>query len=621
MADSLQQLIDTTANDSLRGRALNKLSFHYIFNDAAKALPLIDRGLQEARQHDLLFGESELLNTKAIYFDLAGNKDSAAHYFEQSLELSQRHGFTNVEVLTRNAMGLMFWKTGQFEEALSNFFSALEINETQFPDQRESQANYLSNIGLIYQELEQYNKAIAYHQQALFIREELQLLNGMAISYANLGVCEIKLSHYDRAENFYTLAIENAEAAGNMHMYFSLHDNLGNLYNLTERTTMAISAYRKSLERPASLVPNPKSKLSAYTNLASLHNKLAKPDTALVYANKGLDVLNAFPQLRNFADGLYFALAESNYMLGNISAGNKGMKEYKSILDSVFSDKNALALAEMEKKYESAQKDKSILEQQQIIQQKELAMQRMVLGALLLLVFILFAAGFFYFQFKRKEAAAKQATLELHLAEQKELARIQSERLRISRELHDNIGSYLTLMSASLEQLYLNDENVQLKIERLKDHLKMSLRELRSTVWLLKRQAVSVDEISIRLRDFFKPLHQNGTNIEICTEGNTDCLLSEIQTTHLFRVVQEAVNNAYKYAECRQIRVQIIIKINNEMCVLVSDDGKGFDQKQVKAGNGFLNMEARMKELNGSLKIISCPGYGTEVEGCFNLQC
>ena len=193
--------------------------------------------------------------------------------------------------------------------------------------------------------------------------------------------------------------------------------------------------------------------------------------------------------------------------------------------------------------------------------------------------------------------------MELSLAEQKEVSRLQAERLRISRELHDNIGSYLTLMSASIEQLSIQNGNNSkdgenpLKINDLQDTISMSMRELRKTVWLLNKQSVSIDEIALRIRDFFKPLHQNGTYIFVKTEGNTEEKINEIQTTQLFRVIQEAVNNAYKYAKSNKIEIKLAATSDKKLSFSIADNGEGFNLDQSNSGNGLQNIKSRIAEL------------------------
>lgn len=620
--DSLLQVVETTADDSLKVHTLNKLAFNYLFNYPDTSFFYIKKGLLLAEKKSLLYGKSQLLNTKGLFFDITGKKDSAEFFLNEALKLSQEHLFLQMEMMTLNNLGLFHWKSSHFDLALSHFSKALEINIKNFSEKEEDRANYESNIGLIYQELGQLDDAINYHKKALSTRKKLNLLNGQAISLANLGVCYFKLDNYEEAIDFYTNAIDLTGKVDNMRMYYSLHGNLANVYNKKGMDELAIKHLLISLDRPENLSANPKSDLSSYINLASIYNKLKQPKKSIEYAEKGFEILEENDYLYAFSLGLHYAFAESNYMIGNIDEGSKYMEKYRVTLDSVFSEKNANALAEIEKKYESAEKDLLILEQQQIMQQQQLKIQKRTIWFVLILMVVLIAVGILFYLYKRKELIAKQSALELDLAKQQELTHIQEERLRISRELHDNIGSYLALMSASVEHLnHVETNNYDpAKINELQDTITMSMRELRKTVWLLNKKAISIDELSLRIMEFFKPLQQNGVLVSVTKEGNEGHKLTEIQTTHLFRVIQEAVCNAYKYAESTEIVIHLKTDLEDNFYFSVSDNGKGFDEKGLaQAGNGLQNMKSRMEELNGVLNIKSNTNQGTLVEGSFKL--
>ena len=228
---------------------------------------------------------------------------------------------------------------------------------------------------------------------------------------------------------------------------------------------------------------------------------------------------------------------------------------------------------------------------------------------------------------KRKSAIAKQASLELSLAEQKEFNRIQEERLRISRELHDNIGSYLTLMSASVEGMSFrnsveSDHETSLKeIKHLQETVTMGMRELRKTVWLLNNRSVSIDDLTVRIRDFFMPLQSKGVTVDVKTEGCYDKKLNDIQTTQFFRVIQESVNNSYKYSECSRIEIRLEVSdSSNKLNFSISDNGIGFNSEEVKHGNGIKNIKSRIAAINGEVRIKSKIGKGTIVEGSFPLE-
>ena len=149
--DSLYAVISKTKNDSVRVKALNKLAFHYIFSDAKKARNLLNTSRKIALKSNCIFGYNEMVNNTGILMDVTGIRDSAKYFFTQSLQLSRKNKFRNLEVKSINNLGMCHWNEGHFNEALRFFLDALRINETLPKDQQIKFATCYNNIGLIYQ--------------------------------------------------------------------------------------------------------------------------------------------------------------------------------------------------------------------------------------------------------------------------------------------------------------------------------------------------------------------------------------------------------------------------------------------------------------------------------------
>jgi signal transduction histidine kinase len=81
---------------------------------------------------------------------------------------------------------------------------------------------------------------------------------------------------------------------------------------------------------------------------------------------------------------------------------------------------------------------------------------------------------------------------------------------------------------------------------------------------------------------------------------------------NIYRITQEAVNNAMKYAEAKNILLNAK-SVDHQVQITVTDDGRGFDIDETELGNGIRNMEKRASELNSTLSINSETGKGTRI--------
>lgn len=620
--DSLIQVMESTSNDSIKLRLTNQISFYFIFNDIERALTLLNSGISEALEKQFYFGVNELTNTKGIYFDVTGKKDSARYYFEKGLEMSREWKFKSIEQMSLNNLGMYNWNNGNFDQALDYFYKALEMNRTNSPENIQGESVYLNNIGLIYQELKQYIKALENHQKALKIREEINLKSEQAISQANIGVCYKNLFLYVEAIEAYKKAIELAKSANSMRHYYSFHGNLANVYQEMEEYEKAVVYYKKALERPASLGENPKSDLSIYSNLTAAYTELNQPQTALIYAEKGFDILKKDPLLKNFAGTLYKSAAESNYMLGNTKKGSENLAEYIAINDSIFSKNNADAIAGLEVKFKTQEKETQLAQTRAALAEKELKLGRknMLIYGVSVLALLLAILGYLLYNQQKlknrqlqKEAQLKEALNQIATQNQ-----LQEQRLRISRDLHDNIGAQLTFIISTLDNIKygfkLQNDKLSEKLQYISSFTSNTIFELRDTIWAMNKTEITFEDLNARITNFIDKARQTTENTNfnfvISEELNNKYHLSSIEGMNIYRIIQEAVHNALKYANAKNIAVTIA-ENSNFIYITIQDDGKGFEIQQTEPGNGINNIKKRAKEIKGEINIESNPDSGT----------
>lgn len=207
----------------------------------------------------------------------------------------------------------------------------------------------------------------------------------------------------------------------------------------------------------------------------------------------------------------------------------------------------------------------------------------------------------------------KKNELEFIVSQIENQNKIQNERLAISRDLHDNIGSQLTLIISSVDTLKYKMETENQQIEQnlstISSFAKDAIVELRDTIWAMNSDEITIEELEIRVANFIERAKQASDKIRFSffvDDNIKDKILNSKQAMNLYRVIQEAITNAIKYSNSNAILINIV-KENEKLKIKIEDNGVGFDLNKIKNGNGLINMKSRMEEINGIFTLVSTP--------------
>jgi signal transduction histidine kinase len=202
----------------------------------------------------------------------------------------------------------------------------------------------------------------------------------------------------------------------------------------------------------------------------------------------------------------------------------------------------------------------------------------------------------------REEAALSARRSELA----RQLISMQESAFRsISRELHDDFGQILTAIGTMLQRtgrrLAQDPDSVRADLREVQEIVQSTLEKVRSLSHAL--HPVILDEIGLESAlDQYLPAFEKQTGIAIQFEkSGTGRDLDRGVTIHLYRVLQEALNNVAKHAKCR--RASVRLRYLPESVVLeVEDEGVGFDASEGR-GMGLISMRERAELVNGRLEI------------------
>ncbi len=191
----------------------------------------------------------------------------------------------------------------------------------------------------------------------------------------------------------------------------------------------------------------------------------------------------------------------------------------------------------------------------------------------------------------------------------------ENERYEIGAELHDNICQILASTHISLGVLAksVNPEGMDL-FQQCRSYINLATQEIRN---LSHRLAPAFFNDST-LEEAFEIL-LNNANVEkkynvslYFDEAVEKANVSRDLQLNLYRILQEQLRNILKYAGCKNMEVDLIVK-NNKIKMRIADDGVGFDVNAVKGGIGLSNMRRRVELFCGKFDVYSSPGNGCEL--------
>jgi signal transduction histidine kinase len=208
--------------------------------------------------------------------------------------------------------------------------------------------------------------------------------------------------------------------------------------------------------------------------------------------------------------------------------------------------------------------------------------------------------------------------LDLRRADLQELSTLllraqENERRALARELHDEVGQFLSAILMETEGAECADQAADIRehLDSIKTLAEKTVNQVRDLALLLRPSMLDdlglAPALNWHARETSK---RTGLNVMVSADDTINSLPDEHRTC-IYRLVQEAVNNAVRHAKART--VEVAVRREDQMVnVTVQDDGAGFDTRFMR-GLGLLGMEERVRRLGGRLKISSQPGRGTMV--------
>jgi two-component system NarL family sensor kinase len=551
-----------------------------------------------------------------------GETEKAENIFYEILKNAKKNKEYSNQIECYNALALIYSYQNKFKECMSFYLKGLKIAE-------ENNDNHytpvlLNNIGLLKFNNKQYEEALKDFERGVKLAElnndtrlTFHLYNNMALIYSEQGKVE-------EAKNQYEKILKYAHKSGNPRELAIAAINLSNLYSQEENFEIA---HQYSDTALITFKNNQYSYELAkgYLGKAQIYLKQKKFNDALIYTNLAKQQVENTNDLED-AIGIHITMSRIYEAKGNSSAALVEYKSYKKLNDSLNDLRNTKEITEIQAKYNDEKKDADIekernrnleLENKNLtlernnIEEKEKAERKMIFGIVIAISIILFIFIYFYASYNKKTRLNQQRF------SQQLIHDIEEERNRIAKDLHDDIGQSLSAIKSKLNLIHQKEiDSSQLSgVENEVGKVIEQTRDISRKLYPAYLEKIGLTRSVARLMDGIQDSTDIVCSFEIDPEIDE---LSMPVLTHIYRIIQECVNNTMKHANASALKVTVLKK-DDFFQLIYQDNGKGIQKSENKlSGIGFMSLKERSRMIKGELNISDNAGKGFRLIINFN---
>ncbi len=487
----------------------------------------------------------------------------------------------------------------------------------------------LKKAGFEYTELAWLLRQTDLDKSIEYMRRGLAILSGYAGSieqanaFNNYGLIKLAKKEPDSALYFINRSLNIKESLNDTLGIAYSHSYIANVYMETGQFRKAINKLDLAIEIRNSI--NDQSGISIdLVNAGMSYMTLGELEKALKYLKRSLLLAYETENL-GLASFAFNTISNTFEEQGRYDSALVYYKSFNSFSDSLDKAKYNERIAELEVQFRTEENEKELAQKEAELTQEQLKVKRRnwttgIFG--LLFLSISFISFLFIRQQKiKRENLIKEKDLKLKLASAELENKIHHEKERISRDLHDNVGSQITNLITGIEISNMHiakgqQEQAGELLKNLDEDARNTMTDLRETIWLLDKEKVRYQDFEKHLKAYIQRQERYFQNLEVMVQSEVqeDLVLEPSQSLNLMRIIQEALNNARKYSEASKVLISLISN-ENQIEVVIKDNGKGMElDKELNKGNGLENMFSRAKEMNAEFNIISIPQKGTEIK-------
>lgn len=611
--DSLLLHIQKTTSDSERVVINNDIAWELMFNDPDSALQYAKAAYNDLQHFATPQLLSDSYNTLASIYYLKANYEQSKFYCILALIVRSASNDQRGLMSSWNNLGNTLKELGQYKNELQCYYKALAyasaVNDT-FTAMRISM-----NAADAYKRLNQFDIATHTIKDALQIALRFNNNKQLGIIYLNLMSTYIEMNQLDSAEHYLPYASEYVLNYGDKYILSKYYNALSNLYKDPHRIELAIENAKKAIFINKE-IKNNNSLATNLVNLGSCYESIGQFNKAYDYYTQALSISKGLRTLQWMRQS-YYGVATTSAALKKYEQAYSNLLQYISLDDSLRGDKIQHEFAELKILYETALKDNQIVQLQAdndksllAIRESELKSDRKsfiitFISSIIVILLLAYAAKLRSLKYKRE---TENVILKQQVREE--------ERVRLAKDIHDELGSGLTRVRYILELLSkgpLVQEQRQHLIT-MQQTTSQIVDNMRDLIWAVNPDNTTLLGLTSRIREYCSDYTEDlSLDIEYhIDEDIPEHRISSEVHRNVMMIVKEIIQNIVKHAQASRIIIRIASDKNEFMLQFV-DNGKGFTQTNITGGSGLKNIKQRAIRMGAVCILDSIPEKGTSI--------
>lgn len=579
-------------------------------NKSIPAIAALTNLLQSSNGINLKL-KQQLLSTLGICYFYIGKLDSAQFYFTESISSYSAHD-TSIQLFNPCLqLSEVFIKEGIPSKALDLYGKAYKIYQQNTSKEGEAWLNLV--LGKIYYRQNLYEQSISTINTTISQFASLNSLTGQISSLIQNGNSYYKQMLDDSAANCYQQALMYATTLGDERNKSICYSNLSRIYLEHNKTKQALETALHALEviHPGNY---PEIEAGTYQQLGDIYVELGQKSKAIEWIQKAL-LLAKDNNNKTIERDCYKSLSELYASIKQYEPAMENLLQAYRIKDSIQPIAFNNRLAEMEARYSLEKKESTIklLNQQSLINELRIKEQKENIrkqNALVIILFLLIAtiiiALYFYLRWRKQAELINQQNTIRQTEE--------NERMRIAKDIHDELGSGLTkikFLSEILEMKTKDQEQLKETLQTITGTSHQLIDNMRDMIWNMNPMNSTLDNLIARVREFSTEyLEDFPIEVKYDLPENIPSEKISIEISrNILMIVKESLQNIVKHSNASKVSIRI--EIQPVFKLIITENGIGFNLNEKTTGNGLRNITERSKAIGASLKISSKPGEGS----------